>query len=871
MYIDDSPRHVAPSLNLENDLTVQHLLDKPLPPIRRINATSDLDSNITATLASDRPPGLGRQVHEDRNKMSLFHLFSKPKVERLRGYAEAGMQPPSPEQSEQRASRRGSRGDLKGARLEKPMPGMPRDPSRPRVPVAAREPDPHRQPRPNPDAFDLLHPPPFKRIFSIAVKIAPAHTCLMAGAKGTPAWKVGSTMALGDFDQYERPSSRRSSRAPPPQTPHLQRKIFSLTRNGYLLQYADRGPSDRLPERLQRLTKDTCAIASDLVPGKPYTVQVAESVSVQEVARPDSPSIFTRLGMKHGTPKKQIPSTLIVLDSAKELEEWLFAIRKEIQRQSKPSPTASPQRTRPQNPERSFSNTSMTLLDSQKEYGIVTQPLDRTDSPRQSFSYATRDPSIREIAAPPAKVEEYSSNPRDSDTITATQMYHRQVMLTRQGSDVVSPVLGYESKRRSYHSAIDSDRGGSDVTSSATTIATSPARTERKMSIERSRPYTPTAVVKSPTGLRQLSNADHEDVSPMRNDSLMKSPDLPSGFVEHREASNAARMRKRASHQGPPVQMPPPDRPQLRTVSSLGRLRSGQPLAGEHLPMPPPMPLEIYGPTSKILASGRVATRKMDNDEYHAFQLSMSSEPNPPSVAPSKRGRRHSAMPSQSSGSSTNSTGQRPFPQRPEQVQRSTSRDPGSPQAPRQLPPRLPFKLRGSPDAVAQSLSHPKQPSPPTTSVGSASNSSGSAINPQKLRRPTSMQVRPNAAPFLSSVRSASGNSPSDPRLPPLDTRKPVLRTSRSDHNLTTAGQRQRMMRPPSNIAENLSDDEDMFIIQGAEPLRRPSTSGPLPPPDLGMPLVALGPPPPPPETPLPRLPPPPLGSRPSTPLAVGQ
>ncbi|KAF2228246.1 hypothetical protein BDZ85DRAFT_255654 [Elsinoe ampelina] len=882
MFIDDSStRQFPPSLDVKHEITVQELLNKPLPPLRHLNATPDLDPTITATPGFDRPSGPGRHLNEQASKMSLFHLFSRPKVERSRGYAEAGLQTPSPlEQPELRASRRESRGDLKGARLEKAIPGSPRDNSRPRAPIVSRPKDPNRQPRPNAEAFDLLHPPPFKKIFSIAVKIGPAHTCLMNGAKGTPAWKVGSALTLNDFEQYDRPSSRRSSRMPPQPTPQLQRKIFSLTKNGYILQYADRGSSDRLPERLQRLTKDTCAIASDLVPGKPYTVQVAESTSVQEVARPDSPSFFSRLGMKPSQPKKQIPSTLIVLDTAKELEEWLFAIRKEIQRQSRPSPTSSPPRARTP-PTESLLTGSITprAMEIQKDYGFPAPAVDRMDSPRESLQINRDPPTAKEYGSNSTfRGEELTYDPRISEVPTATQMYHRQVMLARQGSESGAALSTEGHKRRSLHSLRAPDQSPDRA---SPTAAASPSLgiTDRKTSVERSRPFTPTSAVKTPTGLRQLENAEIEGNGPPRKDSLMKSPELPTGFLSDREAAHVARMRKRASHQGPsPVTQQ--ERPELRSVSSLGRLKSGQPVPDNQSPMPPPAPLvDTYGSPAKLLSTGRVATRKMDNDEYHAFQLSMSSEPNPPSATLSGR-RRHSAMPSQSSFTSTTSNApsaftQPHFVQRNEPAHRVLARDDtGTSSTPKNLPPRLPFKLRGVPPQVdlQRVIAHQKQPSPPSTSYGAGHSPSDSPLQQPKLRRPTSMQVRPNPAPFLNTMRSASNNPPPDTRILATE-RKPFLRPSRSDYSIpsTARAQPHRPLRPPEDIAEDLSDDEGMFIIQGAaqQPLPETLSEGPLPPPDLGMPLVALGPPPPPPETPLPRLPPMPMmvNSRPNTPL----
>ena len=108
-------------------------------------------------------------------------------------------------------------------------------------------------------------------------------------------------------------------------------KTFVLVTSGYFLQYAGQGPSDRLPEKIMPLSKDSAAFASDAIPGKPYVLQISQ-VSDEDgtLDTEASKSMFKSLGLRSQM-KRSTSSFLLVLESPEELSAWMVAVRKEIQ------------------------------------------------------------------------------------------------------------------------------------------------------------------------------------------------------------------------------------------------------------------------------------------------------------------------------------------------------------------------------------------------------------------------------------------------------------------------------------------------------------------------------------------------------------
>lgn len=152
------------------------------------------------------------------------------------------------------------------------------------------------------------------------------------------------------------------------------------------------------------------------------------------------------------------------------------------------------------------------------------------------------------------------------------------------------------------------------------------------------------------------------------------------------------------------------------------------------------------------------------------------------------------------------------------------------------------------------------------------------------LKRPTSMQVRSDHAPFLSSVRNSTGSS--EPRTTRATVPIRGMKPSRSASNVAALAQQH-----PSTIEEfkalkfdtpTLEEEVDLAMPLPVERSASPTTTpisrnsvrkslrgrSSLPGLDFGIPIVGLGPPAPPPQAPLPAPPP---GSRITSPTPLHQ
>ena len=108
-------------------------------------------------------------------------------------------------------------------------------------------------------------------------------------------------------------------------------KIFILVTEGYLLQYAGCGSHDRLPERILPLCKDTAAYASDVLPGKPFVLQISQiSAKNGTIDQDSSRDLLRKAGLKMEA-KRASATLLLVLSGPEEMNTWLIAVRKEIE------------------------------------------------------------------------------------------------------------------------------------------------------------------------------------------------------------------------------------------------------------------------------------------------------------------------------------------------------------------------------------------------------------------------------------------------------------------------------------------------------------------------------------------------------------
>jgi hypothetical protein len=109
-----------------------------------------------------------------------------------------------------------------------------------------------------------------------------------------------------------------------------KRKIYVLVTTGHFLEYAFDGPSDRLPERILKLGRQSVAFASDLVPGKPFVLQVLQSAEDASRTETQDKSFLSRFGGQSSTPK-MVSSMLLIFEHPENMNEWMIAVRREIE------------------------------------------------------------------------------------------------------------------------------------------------------------------------------------------------------------------------------------------------------------------------------------------------------------------------------------------------------------------------------------------------------------------------------------------------------------------------------------------------------------------------------------------------------------
>ena len=108
-------------------------------------------------------------------------------------------------------------------------------------------------------------------------------------------------------------------------------KIYVLVTSGYILQYTGEGTFDRLPEKIMPLGKSSAAFASDVIPGKPWVLQVCQEALDDDNAlnSQGANSVFKKFSFRNDV--KKPANFLLVINSPEEMNEWLVAVRKEIE------------------------------------------------------------------------------------------------------------------------------------------------------------------------------------------------------------------------------------------------------------------------------------------------------------------------------------------------------------------------------------------------------------------------------------------------------------------------------------------------------------------------------------------------------------
>lgn len=288
------------------------------------------------------------KLERSASKLSLFSLFSKPKVERARGHTEVGLAVPMRPQTPPKPPPAVSA--TKSSLRQNPSPPAQQSirarSSQLFRPMSMRPPPPSKE-------FGNWEPPPLFQAFPQSVKHATVQACVFAPevlmrtqSQRRQAEVLRERMdSARDLSVIEEDGAeakrlekthRRliSNSVLNPPAPELVNKIYILVTAGYVLQYAGDGSFDRTPEKVLKLGKESAAYACDLIPGKHWVLQISSHAHDDGTteAGPRN-SLLSRLRSQNAAVRKTATSFLLVLDSAEEMYAWMTVVRKEIDNQ----------------------------------------------------------------------------------------------------------------------------------------------------------------------------------------------------------------------------------------------------------------------------------------------------------------------------------------------------------------------------------------------------------------------------------------------------------------------------------------------------------------------------------------------------------
>ncbi|KAJ4364426.1 hypothetical protein N0V83_009020 [Neocucurbitaria cava] len=311
------------------------------------SSTTLLEVGSRPTTSRQNPPASTPTPKLERtpSKMSLFSLFSRPKVERARGHTEVGLAVPMRPQTPPKPT----------PPVPAPKSSLRQNPSPPaQQTIRARSSQMFRptsmRPAPVHREFGSWDPPPLFQAFPQSLKHATVQACVFPPEvlmrtqsqrqhaeylrDRMDSARDLSTIAENSAEskKLEKTHRRLISNAVLNQpTPELVNKIYMLVTAGFVLQYDGDGAFDRLPEKVLKLGKESAAFACDLIPGKHWVLQISSHAHNDGTVEPEPKNtLLSRLRSQNTTTKKAATSFLLVLESAEEMDAWMTSVRKEI-------------------------------------------------------------------------------------------------------------------------------------------------------------------------------------------------------------------------------------------------------------------------------------------------------------------------------------------------------------------------------------------------------------------------------------------------------------------------------------------------------------------------------------------------------------
>ena len=286
-----------------------------------------------------------------QSKMTLFDLFSKPKVERARAIHEPVLEPLS-ERSETPVHFY--------RHQETPRQPEPTTMYRPSSRSSSRTPSLRSGPSKVDRTPAEWNPPPLFQAYPQAIKHGAldgtnlsAETVLQASNRYQETIAVPGAIMLLREDKVTQQSEaarydqKRFSAAI--DFLDISEKIFVLTTTCRILQYSGKGNHDRLPERSLQLCNSSAAFACDLIPGKHWVLQIVQSTGKDSTpVVKQNRSILSRLKVATTSSRKNVTSMLMIFNSPENMDGWLKVLRKSIEQMGgkkiEPDPDPRPEK-----------------------------------------------------------------------------------------------------------------------------------------------------------------------------------------------------------------------------------------------------------------------------------------------------------------------------------------------------------------------------------------------------------------------------------------------------------------------------------------------------------------------------------------------
>ncbi|KAF2279400.1 uncharacterized protein EI97DRAFT_448180 [Westerdykella ornata] len=784
---------------------------------RNRSSVNLLDQVASATPATSGPSSSKPEPKIERatSKMSLFNLFSRPKVEKARGHTEVGLAVPMPPPQPP----------------PKPAPtSTPKSSLRLNPPSAAQQPHRSRSSQMlRPMSFrtpsvrqesSSWDPPPLFQAYPQSIKHATVQACVFSpdALLRTQSHRLqydlirermdshgdlSATLEHGANKKLEKSHKRLiSNSVMSPSAPQLTNKVYVLDTLGHVLQYSGEGSFDRLPEKVLQLGKESAAFACDLIPGKHFVLQISQSAKEDgTVALAPKSSLLSRFRSQPSSLKRSATSFLLVLDSADEMKAWMTAVRKEIENMGGMKVAEDTTRESSSMEVSSGKNSQESAVPSHR-YQVRRDPnrmskISPVDSPLQSqYSGSPKvvgaewegDGSEKTFSvSDTASVQSSGKRSIEVPSITRTSGSNPEHLRDRSRLSYVSTNTSV-SGPPTRHTSRDSSPAQSPLREGFSLTDTEPIRSAMSlrsfhMNPSNSATYRRRSMQPLPTTNEDTSlSADSPVISPQRHsfygpispttsktDQKTVVPAITSGSNPAPTSASAPSPAPSSNSQLAPLLWP----------VRYGTRSSSAPPARHGVISPPPR--------DPAPPPGRRPLSTVDNLNTTSAAAHRMSQGPKPFV--------------------------RPFPVRPQQQHAD-----GNLVLPRRVssfgPPPIALGI-----AVNRSVTAPVRPSATTTSPTGSSDPRRTSSSSQPLRRPTSVQIRSDPAPFLSSSRTNNG---------------PVRAISSTPSFVPS--------KRASTIAPNSQSQQRLSVV-----------------PRRSMPAMGLPPPAPPPNMPLP--PPPPMAN----------